>query len=88
MAKMIDIKNGFRLIPVHPADRHLLMISWNNSVYIYLHVPFGLHSAPKLFVPLTVRTAKWRFGLMTNCGIDRIMSLNFHYVSYCPMRLS
>ena len=48
MAK-IDIKNAFRLLPVHPADRHLLMMSWNNSTYIDLCIPFGLRSAPKLF---------------------------------------
>ena len=48
MAK-IDIKNAFRLLPVHPADRHLLMMSWNNSIYIDLCIPFGLRSAPKLF---------------------------------------
>ena len=48
MAK-IDIKSAFRLLPVHPADRHLLMMSWNNSVYIDMCIPFGLRSAPKLF---------------------------------------
>ena len=34
---------------MHPTDRHLLMISWNNSIYIDLCIPFGLCSAPKLF---------------------------------------
>ena len=48
MAK-IDIKSAFRLLPVHPADRHLLMMNWNNSLYIDLCIPFGLRSAPKLF---------------------------------------
>ena len=48
MAK-IDIKSAFRLLPVHPADRHLLMMNWNNSIYIDLCIPFGLRSAPKLF---------------------------------------
>ena len=48
MAK-IDIKSTFRLLPVHPADRHLLMLCWNNSVYIDMCIPFGLRSAPKLF---------------------------------------
>ena len=38
--------------------------------------------------PLTIRTAIWRFGLITNCGIDQTMSLNFHYASYCLIRLS
>ena len=38
--------------------------------------------------PLIARTAIWRFGLITNCGIDRTIVLNFPYASYCPMRLS
>ena len=45
----IDIKSAFRLLPVHPLDRHLLGTMWNNSLYIDTCLPFGLRSAPKLF---------------------------------------
>lgn len=45
----IDIKSAFRLIPVHPADRHLLAMEWKGYVYIDTCLPFGLRSAPKLF---------------------------------------
>ena len=45
----IDIKNAFRLLPVHPADRHLLAMKWGNQLYIDTCLPFGLRSAPKLF---------------------------------------
>ena len=45
----IDIKSAFRLIPVHPADRHLLAMSWKGSLYIDMCLPFGLRSAPRLF---------------------------------------
>lgn len=45
----IDIRNAFRLLPVHPADRHMLGMSWNNQTYIDTCLPFGLRSAPKLF---------------------------------------
>jgi len=31
---LVDIKNAFRLIPVHPGERHLLAMQWNNQVYI------------------------------------------------------
>ena len=48
MAK-IDIKSAFRLIPVHPADRHLLAMAWRDVIYIDTCLPFGLRSAPKLF---------------------------------------
>ena len=45
----LDIKNAFRLLPVHPADRHLLAMHWNNNMYIDTCLPFDLCSAPKLF---------------------------------------
>ena len=45
----VDIKSAFRLIPVHPADRHLLGILWRKQVYLDKCLPFGLRSAPKLF---------------------------------------
>ena len=45
----IDIKSAFRLIPVHPADHHLLAMEWRGATYIDTCLPFGLRSAPKLF---------------------------------------
>jgi len=45
----VDIKSAFRLIPVHPTDRHLLGMRWRRQVYIDTCLPFGLRSAPKLF---------------------------------------
>ena len=45
LAKM-DVKSAFRIIPVRPADRHLLGICWNESLYVDATLPFGLRSAP------------------------------------------
>ena len=45
----IDIRNAFRLLPVHSADCHMLGMRWNNQIYIDTCLPFGLCSAPKLF---------------------------------------
>ena len=45
----IDVRNAFRLLPIHPADRHLLAIEWEGKLYIDTCLPFGLRSAPKLF---------------------------------------
>jgi len=45
----IDIKSAFRLLPVHPADRHLLSMRWDQNMYIDTCLPFGLRSTPKLF---------------------------------------
>ena len=45
----IDIKSAYRIIPVHPADRHLLGMSWKGGIYVDTALPFGLRSAPKNF---------------------------------------
>lgn len=30
----VDIQNAFRIIPIHPEDRHLFGFSWRNSFYV------------------------------------------------------
>ena len=45
----VDIKSAFCLLPVHPADRHLLAMNWNAHIFIDTCLPFRLRSAPKLF---------------------------------------
>ena len=45
----MDLKDAYRIVPVHPQDHHLLAISWENRVYIDRALPFGLRSALKLF---------------------------------------
>ena len=48
MAKL-DIKSAYRLVPVHPDDRHLLGFEWRGQQYVDGMLPFGLRSAPKIF---------------------------------------
>ena len=50
MLAKIDICSAFRLMPVHPADRHLLAMEWEGQVYIDACLPFGLRSAPKHWI--------------------------------------
>ena len=45
----IDLKNAYRIVLVHPDNRHLLGIHWQGETYIDQALPFGLHSAPLLF---------------------------------------
>ena len=44
-----DIKEAYRMIPIHPHDQHLLGVQWNDYCYVDRMLPFGLHSAPKIF---------------------------------------
>ena len=48
MAKL-DVKSAYRIVPVHPQDRHLLGMQWKDGVYVDAALPFGLRSAPKIF---------------------------------------
>ena len=45
----LDLKDVYRIVPVHPADYHLLGIKWKGHTYVDRALPFGLRSAPKIF---------------------------------------
>ena len=45
----LDLKDAYRIVPVHQQDYHLLGIAWRGEVFIDRALPFGLRSAPKLF---------------------------------------
>ena len=45
----LDLKDAYRIIPVHPRDYYLLGISWQGRVYLDRALPFGFCSAPKVF---------------------------------------
>lgn len=48
----MGIKSAHRVVPVHPQDRPLLGVHWQGAVHIDAMLPFGLHSAPKIFMAL------------------------------------
>ena len=48
MAK-VDIKNAYRIVPIHPDDYYLLGMTWRQHYFVDLALPFGLRSAPYIF---------------------------------------
>ncbi len=44
-----DIKSAYKTVPVHPDDRWLLGLMWDDMLYVDSTLPFGLRSAPKIF---------------------------------------
>ena len=48
LARM-DVKEAFRNIPIHPDDRPLLAMRWNNKIFVDKCLPFGLRLAPIIF---------------------------------------
>ena len=76
----IDIKNAFRLLPVHPADCHLLGMKWRGYVYIDHCIPFGLRSTSKLFNILTDLLA-W---IMKDAGVSYLIHYLDDYLTMGP----
>ena len=68
-----DIKSAFCLLPVHSADRHLLQMAWNGSIYVDTCLPFGLRSAPKIF-NILADLLQWR---LQQQGVSHVM----HYLN-------
>ena len=60
------------MVPVHPDDQHLLGIQWEGSIYIDRMLPFGHHSAPKIFSAIA-DTLQW---ILIQQGIKHIL----HYL--------
>jgi len=76
----IDIKSAFRLLLVHPADRHLLGVNWKNSIYIDHCIPFGLRSAPKLF-NILADLLSW---IAQNAGVPYLIHYLDDYLTMGP----
>ena len=44
-----DIKEAYRMLPIHPEDQGLLGIQWEGEFYTDKALLFGLRSTPKIF---------------------------------------
>ena len=57
-----DIKEAYRMLPIHLQDQPLLGVRWQDSVYIDKVLPFGLRSALKVFQQLRMQS-QWYKGI-------------------------
>lgn len=67
-----DIKEAYRMVPVHPHDRRLLGVKWEEKMYVDKVLPFGLRSAPKIFTAVA-DAAQW---IMLSKGVENLL----HYL--------
>ena len=65
----IDLKDAYHILPIHPDNRHLLGISWEDHIYVHLCFPFGLRSAPKIFTAF-VDVLAW---VLHHCGVRHLI---------------
>ena len=67
-----DIKEAYRMLPIHPEDQGLLGIKWEGEFYTDKALPFGLRSAPKIFTAVA-DALQW---ILANKGIKNLL----HYL--------
>ena len=48
-----DIKDAYRIIPIHPHDRRYLGIEWQGQIFADKQMPFGLASASVIYSALS-----------------------------------
>ncbi len=68
----VDIRSAYRVVPVHPDDRWMLGMKWENQLFIDTALPFGLRSAPKIFTAVA-DAIEW---IVRNEGVEFL----FHYL--------
>jgi len=71
LAKM-DVMQAYRNVPVHPQDRFLLGMRWQDTVFVDNTLPFGLRSAPLIFSAIA-DMLQW---IMHSKGVEWL----FHYI--------
>ena len=76
----VDIESAYRLIPVHPQDRPLQAVVWDNQIFIDPMFPFGLRSAPKIFNDVA-DALNW---YLHQCGIPNILHYLDDFVTIGP----
>ena len=69
---LANIKEAYRIVPVHPEDRHLLAVRWKGVTYVDKVLPFGLQSFAIIFSAVA-DALQW---LMERRGAKH----TFHYV--------
>ncbi len=79
MAKA-DIKQAYRMVPVHPDDRLLLGVQWQGEVLVDKVLPFGLHSAPMIFTAIA-DALQW---IMVRHGVSNIAHYLDDFVTLGP----
>ena len=74
----VDVKSAYHIIPVHPLDRHLLGMSWQDGYYFDLKLPFSLRSAKTIFNSLA---DLFHWCLVNNWNILDLLHYLDHYLN-------
>lgn len=79
MAKS-DIKDAFRIVPIHPSDYHLLGFTWKSKYYYDRCLPMGASSSCKIFEELSQALVWIMLNKYHASGISHILD-DFFFIS-------
>ncbi|GBG86574.1 hypothetical protein CBR_g41636 [Chara braunii] len=69
----IDLKSGYRLIEVDPADQHKTAFKTRDGLYEFTVMPFGLTNAPATFQSLMDKVLREQIGRFVVVYLDDIL---------------
>jgi hypothetical protein len=74
----LDLKDAYFCVPINPKDRPFLRFQWEEILYEFTCLPFGLSSAPRQFTKLMkpVISVLRRLGVRILIYLDDILILN------------
>ena len=68
----VDIRDAFKLVPIHESLWPFHGVKWNNKYYFYTRLVFGSRSSPKIFDSLSEAVC---WILQNNYGIQHVLHL-------------
>ena len=68
----LDLKDAYLQIPICKEHQHLLQFQWESKVYQFQCLPFGLTSAPRVFI----KVLKPVMEMLRHMGIQLIAYLD------------
>lgn len=77
----IDLKDAYYLVSIKPSHRKYLRFTWENTIYEFLCLPFGLASAPLVFTKLMkpVISSLRKQGLLSVVFLDDFLLIGHTY---------
>jgi len=74
---VIDLKHAYYVVPIDPSYRKFLRFMWNEKIYEYRCMPFGLCTAPRIFTKIMkpVITHLRELGIVLVIYLDDILCI-------------
>ena len=71
----IDLQDVYFHVPIHPSSRNYLRFAFENKVFQFRVLPFGLNTAPQIFTRLghTVTGYLHRLGISVIPYLDNLL---------------